>query len=100
MRVKILREVALVGLGALSLLRERLETMKEEFKKRGEEALSELKGRKELFKAKGEEERERLRGGLRKLVSLHPLFASKLELEELRRRVEALEGRVPPPEEE
>ena len=89
----ILKEVALLGLGAFSLLRERLEVIKEGIRKRGEDVLSEFKERRDSLRARGEEERERIRERLRKLASLHPLFASKFELEELRRRVEALEGR-------
>ena len=92
----VLKEVALLGLGALSLLRERMEALREAARRRGREVLSEIKERKDLLKARGEEERGRIKEGLRKLASLHPLFASKFEVEELRRRVEALEGRAQP----
>lgn len=91
---KWLREATLVGLGVLSMVRERIEAVKEELRKRGVEVLEELRERKEALKGRGEEERERLRERLRKVASLHPLFASKFELEELRKRVEALEGRA------
>ena len=91
------RKAILLGLGALELTREKVESFVDELVKRGEASAKEKAGLvDELLKAAEEEEKkamEKISSALREVISELGLV-TKEDLQEIERRLARIEGRL------
>ena len=91
------RKAILLGLGALELTREKVESFVDELVKRGEASVKEKSGLvDELLKAAEEEEKkvmEKINSALREVISEFGL-ATKEDLQAIERRLAHIEGRL------
>ncbi|GAW91815.1 phasin family protein [Calderihabitans maritimus] len=92
-----LRKGFLLGLGAMSLTREKAEQLVEDLVKKGQVSTDEAKQFVEQLVERGREEREQLRGTVQSEVQKvrdELGLVTRKELEELEARVKALEERL------